>query len=171
MEKKEDLSDFERGMVVGARRAGLSISKTADLMGFSHKTISRVYREWSEKEKISSERQLWGRKYLVDVRDQGRMGRLVRDDRNTTVTQITTRYNQGMQNTISERTTHRTLKQTGYSSRTPHRVSLLSAKNRKQRLQFAQTHQNCTIEDWKNVAWSDESRFLLRHSEGRDNLA
>ncbi len=34
MGKKGDLSDFERGMVVGARRAGLSISKTADLLGF-----------------------------------------------------------------------------------------------------------------------------------------
>ncbi len=43
MGKKGDLSDFECGMVVGARRAGLSISKTADLLGFSHTTISRVY--------------------------------------------------------------------------------------------------------------------------------
>ncbi len=33
--------------------------------------------------------------------------------------------------------------------------------------QFAQVHQNWTIEDWKNVAWSDESRFLLQHSDGR----
>ncbi len=96
---------------------------------------------------------------------QRRMGRLVRDDRKATVSQITTRYNQGMQNTISERTTRRTLKQMGYSSRRPHRVPLLSAKNRKRRIQFTQAHQNWTIEDWKNVAWSDESRFLLRHSD------
>ncbi len=107
-------------MVVGARRADLSISKTADLLGFSRTTISRVYIEWSEKEKISSERQLSGRKCLVDVRGQRRMNRLVIDDRKATVTQITTRYNQGMQNTISECTTRRTLKQMSYSSRRPH---------------------------------------------------
>ncbi len=95
------------------------------------------------------------------------MGRLVRDDRKATVAQITTRYNQGMQNTISEHTTRRTLKQMSYSSRRPDRVLLLTAKNRKRRLQFTQAQQNWTIEDWKNVAWSDESRILLRHSDGR----
>ncbi len=62
MGKKGDLSDFEGGMVVDARRADLTkqncISKTADLLGFSRTTISRVYRELSEKERISREWQL-----------------------------------------------------------------------------------------------------------------
>ncbi len=117
-------------------------------------------------EKISSKWQLCGWKCLVDVRGQRRMGGLVRDDRKATVTQITTRYNQGMQNIISEHTTRRTLKQMSYSSRRPHRVPLLSDKNRTRRIQFTQDHQNWTIEDCKSVAWSDESWFLL-HSDVR----
>ncbi len=79
---------------------------------FMHNHL-RVYREGSEKEKISSEQRLCRQKCLVDVRGQRRMNRLVRDDRKAKLTQITTRYNQGMQNTISERTTRQTLKQIG----------------------------------------------------------
>ncbi|KAF7641828.1 hypothetical protein LDENG_00270610 [Lucifuga dentata] len=60
MVKKGDLSDFERGMAVGGRWAGLSIAETADLLGFLCTTICRVNREGSKKEKIFSERQFSG---------------------------------------------------------------------------------------------------------------
>lgn len=39
-------------MAAGARQVGLSISETADLPGFLHSTISRVYIEWSKTENI-----------------------------------------------------------------------------------------------------------------------
>jgi len=42
MGKKGDLSNFECGMVVGARLASLSNSQSAQLLGFSRTTISRV---------------------------------------------------------------------------------------------------------------------------------
>ena len=48
MGKECDVSDFDRYMIVGARRAGLSTSVTADLLPFSHTTVSRVYSEWSK---------------------------------------------------------------------------------------------------------------------------
>lgn len=43
------LSDFDRGMIVGARRTGLGICETADLLGFSH-TVSRVDSESCKKQ-------------------------------------------------------------------------------------------------------------------------
>ncbi len=63
-----------------------------------------------------------------------------------------------MQNTISERTTPWTLKQMGSSSRRPHRVPLLSAKNRKRRLQFTQAHQYWTI---ISTNWASFKRHSL----------
>uniref|UniRef100_A0A9J8B9K2 Uncharacterized protein n=1 Tax=Cyprinus carpio carpio TaxID=630221 RepID=A0A9J8B9K2_CYPCA len=86
MGKEGDLSDIERGMVVGARRAGLSVSKLLIYWDF-HAQPSLGFTE-----KISSEQQLCGRKCLVDVRGQRRMGRLVRDDRKATVTQIVSEF-------------------------------------------------------------------------------
>ncbi|KAF7660672.1 hypothetical protein LDENG_00277850 [Lucifuga dentata] len=44
MGKNGDLGDFERGVVVGARPPGLSISETADILGFLRTAISEVTR-------------------------------------------------------------------------------------------------------------------------------
>ena len=117
--KKCDLSDFDCGMIVGARQGGLSISETADLLVFSPTTVSRVCREWCEKQKTSSEQQFCRQKHIVNERGQRRRARLVKADRKVTVTQITTHYNSGMQKSISEPTTGQTSKWTGYSSRRP----------------------------------------------------
>lgn len=51
----------------------LSISETADLLGFSHITISTLYKELFQKHKLSSERQFSRGKCHVDARGLRRM--------------------------------------------------------------------------------------------------
>ncbi|GBM39304.1 hypothetical protein AVEN_171383-1 [Araneus ventricosus] len=42
----QDLSGFERGVIIGAREMGHSISEVEMKFGFSRTTISQVYREY-----------------------------------------------------------------------------------------------------------------------------
>ncbi|GBM78534.1 hypothetical protein AVEN_244616-1 [Araneus ventricosus] len=50
----QDLSDFERGVIVGTREMGHSISEVAMKFGFSHTTASQVYREYRVSGKTSN---------------------------------------------------------------------------------------------------------------------
>ncbi|KAK3533242.1 hypothetical protein QTP70_013655 [Hemibagrus guttatus] len=45
----------------------------------------------------------------------------------------------------------------------PVSVPMLTSVYRQKHQQWAREHQNWTTEQWKKVAWSDESRFLLHH--------
>jgi len=53
------------------------------------------------------------------------MGRLIQADRRATLTEITTRYNRGMQQSICEATTSTTLRRMGNNSRRPYREILV----------------------------------------------
>ncbi|GBM98152.1 hypothetical protein AVEN_167423-1 [Araneus ventricosus] len=56
----QDLSDFELGVIVGAREMGHSIPEVAMKFGFSRTTISRVYREYRVSGKTSNFLHGWG---------------------------------------------------------------------------------------------------------------
>lgn len=123
------MSEFERGMIVGARRAGCSISETVKRLGFSKTAVSRVYREWCEKRKTSSHRGSCGRKRLVDEDGEKMMEKVLEANSLATNEQIQALYNSGAQEKpISLATTRRTLKRLGYGSRkTQRRDSLIAA--------------------------------------------
>ena len=55
MGKTKYWSVVEPGMVVGARRTGLRVSRTSSLQGFSCSTVSRVYQKWFTTQRASSQ--------------------------------------------------------------------------------------------------------------------
>jgi hypothetical protein len=44
---------------------------------------------------------------------------------------------------------------------------LLTKRHRRERLDFALSHQDWTVEDWKKVVWSDETKINRLGSDGR----
>ncbi|CAJ1083775.1 uncharacterized protein LOC122864151 [Xyrichtys novacula] len=118
MGKSQDLTEFERGMIVGARRSGCSVSVTVKRLGFAKTTVSRVYREWLGKQKTSSQRGSSGRKRLVDDIGERKLEQVVEENPHATIAQIQALYNKtGPKKPISHKTTQRALKKLGYSCR------------------------------------------------------
>ena len=48
MGQRKDVSDFDEGQIVLARRSGQSISSTAALVGCSQSAVVRTYQKWSK---------------------------------------------------------------------------------------------------------------------------
>ena len=78
----------------------------------------------------------------------------------------TENFNGGHGRNVSQSTVHRILLRMGLRGLV--RVPMMTPVHRRKRLQWAREHRNWTLEQWKKVAWSDESRFLFdHHVDGR----
>ncbi|GFW04875.1 uncharacterized protein TNCV_4881101 [Trichonephila clavipes] len=73
MESYQDLSEFERGVIVGVREMGHSISKVAMKFEFPRMSILKVCRDYQESGKTSNLRHRCPRKNIMQERDQRRL--------------------------------------------------------------------------------------------------
>src|SRR5260370_17348777 len=59
------------------------------------------------------------------------------------------------------------LKNAGMKAVVKTKHPLLSARHRKAHLDFAHAHKDWTLDDWKRVVWSDETKINRLGSDGR----
>jgi transposase len=81
-----DLSDFERGQIVGARLAATSVTKTATLLDVSRATVSNVMSAYTNHGKTSAKRNS-RRKSTLTERDR-RALMIVSKNHKTTAAQV-----------------------------------------------------------------------------------
>ena len=91
------------------------------------------------------------------------MVRNVKRKRSTTLKEI----KDDLKLTVSETTISRRLKEKGYNSRVRQQKPWINDVNRKKRLKFAHAHKDWTVDQWKNVLWSDETSYTLRCHSSR----
>lgn len=69
---------------------------------------------------------------------------------------------------LSAETVRRALKEVGMEAVAKQKKPRLLPRHIRQRLDFALQHQHWTVEDWKRVIWSDETKINRLGSDGRE---
>ena len=98
------------------------------------------------------------------------MQRMSLKDRFKSYTEIRRIMNSTSCVNVSRQTVSRLLQEIGLFNRTPRKKPLLSSKNNKKRLEFANSYVIWTYENWAKVFFSDESKFNLFGNDGKNNV-
>ncbi|GBM48975.1 hypothetical protein AVEN_261355-1 [Araneus ventricosus] len=167
MRKVADLSEFHRGQIVMVRKLGMSITETTRLVGCSRSAAVSIHVKWITDCDTSSRRQGVVRACVIKEKRRWRLSRVVKQNRRKTVAQLTAQYNAGPSASVSGHTVQRTLLNMGLCSRRTARVPLLTRHHRQLRLQWDREHRDWTMDEWRRVAWWDESGFLIHHVDNR----
>ncbi|GBL86576.1 hypothetical protein AVEN_194831-1 [Araneus ventricosus] len=101
MQKRSDLSDVQKGMIIGFRAKGGSIPETANFVNCSRAAVVKVYRAWQYGTIQNQRRGTCGAPRAIDDRGERRLRRCVRANRRATVEQLTAQMNQGATKSVS----------------------------------------------------------------------
>lgn len=164
-----DLTEFQRGEIIGAWKFGHSEREIAEKIGHPKSTVHDTIVRYCETGSGTSAPRS-GRPKVLSDRDKRHLEIIVRSNRQQTTRQVHQNFVESSGTAVSISTIRRALYDAGYNSRVAARKPLISRKNRRDRLQWCRQHREWTEDDWKKVIWSDESRYTLFQNDGRTRV-
>lgn len=159
------ISQERRAVIVALHKENLSNRAIASRVCCDRRTVDRILLRYETGESLTP-RQKSGRPRKTTARDNSIMVRMVLRDRRITAASIRAEMHHRNVN-VSARTVRRRLLKAGFTARRPIRKPYLTNKMKKKRLEWAKAHRYWTVQQWKNVLWSDESKFNLYSNDGR----
>ena len=160
MVKYRRLSQEERLRAVFMAENGENYSKIATILGSTASGIRKIVKKYqnsgSTADKASS-----GRPKKTTAHTDRVLVRMSLQDRRLTAPQLSRRLLEEHGVNLASRTVRKRLQKAGLRGCVAAKKPLLSAANVRRRLVFAREHKDWTVEDWKNVIFSDESLFQL----------
>lgn len=159
------ISDFERGRIIGLHEGGVSLREIARRLGRAPSTVLRIRTAWRD-EGREHRRGGSGRPRVVREREERRLRRLALRDRFRPTTAIAVQWLQEIGSSVSLSTVYRRIQGFGLHSYRPTRCLPLTAAHKRARLEWCRVRRNWT-EEWDQIIFSDESRFCLWRNDGR----
>ncbi|GFW84276.1 transposable element Tcb2 transposase [Trichonephila clavipes] len=156
------LSEFERGLIIGMKTAGWSTHRVAGQVDRSECAVRNCFEQWT-REGTHARKTGSGATRKTTRRKDRRIVRQALVD--PPVTRSTIRADVGV--AIVPQTISRYLAEANLKSKRPFLTLPLTPEHRQLRLQLCHTGSMWNVTDWQKVVFSDESRFVLGTDDNR----
>ncbi|GFY35123.1 transposable element Tcb2 transposase [Trichonephila clavipes] len=153
----EQLSQFEKGRIVGMMDAEWSAKRVARQLDCSDCVVRR-YWDWWIRDMSFTRIPGSGRHQQISRREDHHIVRNARVQPTASSAAIQTQVAPSLGTPVSSRTIRRHLAEGHLGSRRPLRVLLLTPTHRRLRLEWCRAQGNWTAAEWNQVVFSNESR-------------
>ena len=156
-------SSAKHSTIISLLHEHYSVCDIQDKTGAGKSTIGRIKKEVdSDKENHKG-----GCPSKLSHRDKQSIFHQITTGKLDNAVQAANFINTIIPNPVSAQTVRNALKENGFSSVIKKKHPLLKRKHWENCLKFARYYENWTVEDWKRVLWSDETKINRIGSDGR----
>ncbi|GFW79820.1 transposable element Tc1 transposase [Trichonephila clavipes] len=166
MGKSKELSEFDRGSIVGCHLCGKSVREIADILQRPKSNVSDVIVKCKRRGSETAENRT-GRLKILGERRRRTLKRVVIQTRKSSLVDISQEFQSSSGISVSSSTVRRELKILAFRGRAAAHKPNITPQNAKQRLQWCRAHDHWTVDMWKTVLWSDKSRLAVWQPDGR----
>ncbi|GFW40601.1 transposable element Tc1 transposase [Trichonephila clavipes] len=156
------LSEIERGLIIGMKTAGWSTRRVAGQVDRSECAVRNFWEQWTRESTHARKTGSGATRKTTRREDRMIVWQALVDP---TVTRSTIRANAGV--AIVPQKISRHLAEANLKSKRPFRALPLTPEHRQLRLQWCQARSMWNVTDWQKVVFSDESRFVLGIDDNR----
>ena len=168
MAKRQKLDYSVRQAIAKLHKEKHTIIEISEKVKRSKSVVGRVVKSYNDTGKIVSAFKT-GRPRKTSAREDRIMQRMSLKERFKSCTEIKRVMNRTSCVNASRQTVSRRLQEIGLFNRTLRKKPLVSSKNKKKRLEFANRYVIWTYENWAKVFFSDESKFNSFVNDGKKN--
>ena len=143
--------------------SGYSIRSVADRTGISRSVLSNL----AKHQGIIIPVNRGGRPPKLSPSEVKNLARAVSTDKVKTCREGAKYLKESTGPEVSPQTVRRTLRRMGFKAVVKKRKPALKTAHRRARLAFTKRYQEFTLDDWKRVVWSDETKINRFGSDGR----
>ena len=166
MAKHKEISIEARSAIITLHNEGLSYREISKKIKVSSKGVQITIKRFKDTG-THRDRARTGRPKVTSTQEDKHIVVTSKRNRRLTAPEICAHINRTRENPISLTTVKRRLRGAGLKGCIAVKKPLLRPINKKKRLEWALQHRNWTMEQWKNVLWTDESKFEVFGSHRR----